>query len=80
MKAAPDVTDNDGRSALSWAAAFGHEQIVRLLVGHDKVNTHAEDDDGLTPFAWAMRNNQLSIMKLLGVYHGYKFPKPVTDN
>src|SRR5205807_10256364 len=61
-----NATDGIGRTALAWAAAKGHENVVRILL-HRKdteVNT-SEHEIGATPLWWAVRGGHEGIVELL---------------
>ena len=30
----PDIPDNSGETPLSWAATFGHDEVVKVLLGY----------------------------------------------
>ena len=48
-----ELTDRYGRTALHGAASWGWNEAVKTLVDHG-ANIMAEDDNGLTPFDYAM--------------------------
>ncbi len=56
--------DSHGMTALHWAAAQGHDDIVRLLLDHG-AHINVQDRDGNTPLHIAVRNGNLSTVKLL---------------
>ncbi len=59
-----DIRNGTGKTPLIWAAARGHEDLVRrLLAMGAEVEEH--DDDGLTPLYWATIHNRASMIDLL---------------
>jgi ankyrin repeat protein len=60
-----DSRDGDGRTPLWWAAALGHEEVVKLLVERDDVEADSKNRDGLTPLSWAAAGGHEAVVKLL---------------
>ncbi|KFZ08626.1 hypothetical protein V502_09249 [Pseudogymnoascus sp. VKM F-4520 (FW-2644)] len=60
-----DARDSEGRTPLSWAAARGHEAVVRLLVERNDVIADSKDNNGQTPLSWAAVVGHEAIVKLL---------------
>ncbi|KAG4269316.1 AGC/PKA protein kinase [Fusarium proliferatum] len=55
-----------GWTALSYAARYGHEQVVKLLVARDDVDLNSTDGlYGETPLSWAAKNGHAGVVKLL---------------
>ncbi|KAI4096813.1 MAG: hypothetical protein LQ339_006897 [Xanthoria mediterranea] len=48
-------SDDQGRTALSWAAAVGHKEIVEMLLGAN-ADIHHRDNDGHSPLVLAVAN------------------------
>ena len=61
----PDLKDSYGRTPLSWAAASGHEAVVKLLLETGKVDADSKDIYGRTPLSWAAANGHEAVVKLL---------------
>jgi hypothetical protein len=59
-----DVRDENGWSALSWAAAGGHARIVRLLIEHG-ADVFAAADDRRTPYQIALAAGRADVARLL---------------
>ncbi|KAK1512120.1 pfs domain-containing protein [Colletotrichum tamarilloi] len=59
-----DVTDAHGMSALSLAAANGHEHVVKLLIHHEALS-FIKVDYRCHPFYTASCGNHVKIIKLL---------------
>ncbi|RYP68349.1 hypothetical protein DL771_006735 [Monosporascus sp. 5C6A] len=57
--------DNSGRTPLWWAAAKGHEAVVKLLIERDDVEADSKDESGQTPLSWAAANGHEAVVKLL---------------
>ncbi|OPB37494.1 hypothetical protein A0O28_0044060 [Trichoderma guizhouense] len=58
------ITEESGRTPLSWAAGNGQESTIRLLLKH-MANIDSQDLFGRTPLSWAAENGQESAIKLL---------------
>ena len=63
----PDVNaqDNQGRTALHWAASLGSTAIVRTLSSEYSINIDARDHKSRTPLFLATLNNQPDSVALL---------------
>ncbi|KAF5639627.1 ankyrin repeat [Fusarium sp. NRRL 52700] len=63
------LADSKGVSCwtpLSYAARYGHEEVVRLLLSRDDVDPNSEDTRYQeTPLSWAAKNGHATIVKLL---------------
>ncbi|KAM5342893.1 hypothetical protein ACJ41O_013859 [Fusarium nematophilum] len=59
-----DAKDSQGQTPLSWAAARGHEAVVRLLLDRG-AHTEAVDQWGRTPLSWAAVEGHEAIVRLL---------------
>jgi hypothetical protein len=58
--------NDDGQSALSLAARYGHEAVVRLLLDTGKVDVDSTDKkDGRTPLSWAAECGHEAVVRLL---------------
>ena len=57
------VTDEKGRTALSWAAGNGHVDTVSLLLKYNF--SLSTDREGRTPLAWASQHGHESVIRLL---------------
>jgi hypothetical protein len=63
-KADVEAKDNDGQTALHWAARSSHEVMVRLLL-EAKANVEAKDNNGQTALHLAARNGHEAVVRLL---------------
>ncbi|KAJ5552381.1 hypothetical protein N7494_001759 [Penicillium frequentans] len=59
-----EVKDEDGRTALSLAAEYGHEGIVKMLLQRGAL-IDGDGRGGQTPLSWAATNQHHGIMKVL---------------
>ena len=58
--------DSAGVTALIWAARYGHEEVVRLLLREKHIQPDQEDtNDGRTALSWAAGNGHEGVVKLL---------------
>ncbi|KAF2790688.1 hypothetical protein K505DRAFT_351801 [Melanomma pulvis-pyrius CBS 109.77] len=57
--------DSNGRTPLSWAAEYGCEAGVKLLLATGKAEVDSKDFNGWTPLLWAAKNGREVIVKLL---------------
>ena len=60
-----DLKDENGRTPLSWAAAEGHDAVVRLLVERDDVKADSKGESGRTPLSWAAAGGHEAVVRLL---------------
>jgi len=55
-----------GMTVLTWAAARGHEEVVKMFLGREDVNPDQADTEyGQTPLSWAAKNGHEGIVKML---------------
>jgi len=60
-----DIKDHTDRTSLSWAAAGGHEAVVRLLVEREDVDADSTHNYGRTPLSWAAEGGHEAVVRLL---------------
>ena len=65
-----NVTDEGGRTSLSWASRNGHLDMAQLLLAQGAAVNQAAND-GSTPLYWALRNGHLGVVDVLRA-HGAK--------
>ncbi|XP_042444392.1 protein S-acyltransferase 24-like isoform X1 [Zingiber officinale] len=73
----PDIPDNDGRSALHWAAYKGFADSIRLLLFLDAYRGRQDKED-CTPLHWAAIRGNLEACTVL-VQAGKKEDLMITD-
>ena len=59
-----DREKEEGWTALHWAAARGHDQVVALLLSHGADYT-LRTEDGMTPLMLAMKESHDKIVQAL---------------
>src|SRR5205823_1253148 len=59
-----NAQDDEGKTALHWAAKQGYEKIVQLLIA-EGANIDAQDDEGKTALHWAAKQGYEKIVQLL---------------
>lgn len=57
-------SDAEGHTALSWAAANGHEFVVRQLL-ENRADIELMSKTGYTPLIWAVMNGHEDVVRLL---------------
>ncbi|KAF7121921.1 hypothetical protein CNMCM5793_009475 [Aspergillus hiratsukae] len=57
-----EARDYEGRTPLSWAAAHGHLECVRILWSIHPDQGNFQDDNGLTALSWAAINGHENII------------------
>jgi len=60
-----NLSDNSGRTPLSWAAERGHETVIRELLMSSKVNINLKDNSERTALWWAEQNSHEAVVSLL---------------
>ena len=63
-----EIKDEINRTPLSWAAEYGHEAVVRLLLERDGVDINSRDnlyEHNKTPLIWAAENGHEAVVRLL---------------
>ena len=53
-----------GYTPLIWAAKYGHEEVVRILLGHEGVCPDEPNEFGNTPLSWAALNGHEGVVRL----------------
>ncbi len=56
--------DEDGMTALMWAARYGHLKVCKLLI-ESGARLKTQDTNGMTVLMWAARYGHLKVCKLL---------------
>jgi ankyrin repeat protein len=59
-----NARDSGGKTALHWAALYGQNKVMELLLAN-KADVNSLDEDGFTPLHWAATFNQSDAVKLL---------------
>jgi ankyrin repeat protein len=59
-----DFPDSDGQTPLSWAAQWGQEAIVQLLL-EKGADLESKSNNGRTPLSWAAEEGHEAIVQLL---------------
>jgi len=54
-----------GQTPLSWAARYGHEAVVKLLLEKGAAIETTDIKYGQTPLTWATENGHEGVVKLL---------------
>jgi hypothetical protein len=57
--------DLDGRTPLSFAAQYGHEEVVKLLLVRDDLSVNLTDSIGWAPLFFAARYGHEAVVQLL---------------
>ena len=60
-----DSKDSSGQTPLSWAAAMGHEVVVKLLVEREDVEADSKDKYSRTPLSRAAAMGHEAVVKVL---------------
>jgi hypothetical protein len=60
-----NAMDSDARTPLLWAARYGNEAVVRLLLGCKGIDVDSKDKNDQTPLSWAARNGHETVICLL---------------
>ena len=67
-----DLADNDGRTALHWAAYYNYGDIAQLLLDAG-ANPNKKDKEGLTPLQLARRMHNTYVAQIIEDFTGYTF-------
>ena len=60
-----ELNDESNRTPLSWAAEYGHEPIVWMLIKLNDVNINSTDNYLKTPLSWAAEKGYEAVVRLL---------------
>ena len=61
----PDAKDEYGRTPLAWAAACGHDSMVKVLLKRADVDADSKDRYERTPLAQAAEYGHEAVVRLL---------------
>jgi ankyrin repeat protein len=62
----------DGRTALSWAAKFGHDAVLKVTLECESVAVNLTDVENRTPLSWAAGFGCLSVIRTLHAANGVR--------
>ena len=65
-----NLKDETGQTPISWAARYGQEAVVRLLIKQG-AEADSKDNMGQTPLSWAAEYGREAVVQLL-IEHGAK--------
>ena len=68
MGADSHTTDCNGRTALLWAAYYGHLEVMKVLLKYDKRVAEFVDPEGRTALHWATKPDNSDCLRLLTKY------------
>ncbi|OAF62704.2 hypothetical protein VC83_01210 [Pseudogymnoascus destructans] len=57
--------DNNSRTALSWAAQGGNEEVLGLLLREEGIDVNSKDNNGWTALSWAVKRGREGVVRLL---------------
>jgi len=60
-----DQQDKEGRTPISWAAQYGHTEVVKALLCDDRVDSGRQDEHGQTPLSWAAWKGRTEVVNTL---------------
>ena len=60
-----DLNDECDRTPLSWAAEYGQESVVQLLIEQSNVDINSKNKFGRTPLSWAAEKGHSAVVRLL---------------
>jgi len=60
-----DEQDCEWASPLAWAARYGHEEVVKMLLGREDVDPDELNDNGQTSLSYAAGKGNEEVVKLL---------------
>ena len=61
----PNARDNNGRTALGWAAEKGRPEETNLLLADDKILPNLADNRGITPLHQAVKSRNDHVVRVL---------------
>ena len=61
----PDEPNDFGQTPLFYAAAWGNEEVVKLLLGREEVSPDYWDDYGRTPLLYAAQKGHGEVVEML---------------
>lgn len=79
----PMSIDANGNSPLHYAAAFGHDQVVKLLVSSDNnvlKATHGNEQEVVSPLHLAAYYGHVNVVLFLAQYAEYLINLDIADN
>lgn len=63
--ASATAEDAHGRTALLWAAYYGHHDVIKALLKQDRTLVSKQDPDGRTALHWATKHDSTKCLDLL---------------
>ena len=65
LRADIHATDGNGRTALLWAAYYGHTDVLKVLIKQDKRVLEFVDPEGRTALHWATKPDNVDCIRLI---------------